>query len=327
MTQSRVSIIPEAAGVDPRLTALDVRILVILGRVQTNGGYVAPKRAEIALFAQCCESSVPRSIRKLAEFGYVERGAQFTDTGKQLTNVYRVKLDQPAAGVSTMIPVSGMTPVSDMLPVAPKTPSSVVVAKSDTPKDLGRGIPGDRGIKAPIIEDISLLSKVSSKPSDTELVSSKDNTLSSTKRRAPSKPRLSQPSDKFMGLWALWGEGDLIRRSRRKASWEAYERMIRAGAHAAEIEAGMRAYLADPEKTKDRGQFMPAFERWLGDETWREWAEQNGGPKVDWSLRLGFWLDKKLWPERWGPSPDDPACEAPKDLLAEMNRGAVATLL
>jgi hypothetical protein len=49
---------------------------------------------------------------------------------------------------------------------------------------------------------------------------------------------------------------------------------------------------------------------------------------VDWAWRLSTWADGKPWPSNaWGPPPDDPACEAPKDLLAIMNRGAVGTLL
>ena len=123
--------------------------------------------------------------------------------------------------------------------------------------------------------------------------------------------KLSNPSPTFLALWGLWMQHDCIRRSRRKPAWEAYQRMIRMGAHAAEIEAGMRAFLADDEKTKQGGQFMPALAIWLKDEVWRDWVKDAALPKIDWQKRLAYFREKGDWVSRWGPAPGEEGYAGP----------------
>lgn len=97
---ARVSVIPEEATTDPELTNLDVRILTILGRHGANKGYMQINRKQLAAWAQCVESSVPRSIRRLKDRGYVECIPQAEANGRSAANLYRVKLDQPLEGIA-----------------------------------------------------------------------------------------------------------------------------------------------------------------------------------------------------------------------------------
>lgn len=78
----------------------------------------------------------------------------------------------------------------------------------------------------------------------------------------------------FDELWGAWRERDLIRRSRKPKSLEAFKRAIKAGSSAERILAGARAYLANPDKTKERGQFMLSLTNFLDECEYDDWADE-----------------------------------------------------
>lgn len=92
MSDPRYSVIPTRAVRDKDLTALDIRVLSILGARQDKQGWCFPSRKSICEWAHCAPNSVTRSIKRLVEKGYVETRARFDDRG-QKSNDYRVKLD------------------------------------------------------------------------------------------------------------------------------------------------------------------------------------------------------------------------------------------
>lgn len=107
-------------------------------------------------------------------------------------------------------------------------------------------------------------------------------------------------SPSFEALWALWKAKDAIRRAKRKPAFDVFERLVRSGVDAERILAGARAYLANPEKTKDGGQYMPDLFRWLRDEVWADWCDVG---EAELQNRQALFELDGTWHESWGPKP------------------------
>lgn len=135
MSGTRLSTIPAPAVTDPRLAALDVRILAILGREQGNHGFVRLNRRQIAEWAQCAPDSVPRAIRKMERLGYLERRAAF-DGKVQSANEYRVKLDTPVQFVAATGGVS-VTPGKSVTGDMQDTPQVLRFARIEPQRKEG----------------------------------------------------------------------------------------------------------------------------------------------------------------------------------------------
>lgn len=105
----------------------------------------------------------------------------------------------------------------------------------------------------------------------------------------------------FTALWAAWRERDLIRRSRRAPCFEAYKRAVKAGADPERIDAGARAYLANPDKNKDRGQFMVGLVTFIDDQEWEEWADEW---EKEARRRAALFEHDGFWDSKWGPKPN-----------------------
>lgn len=132
----------------------------------------------------------------------------------------------------------------------------------------------------------------------------------------PSKNPISKRSPKgdpkgsfhFDALWALWRTKDLIRRAKRKPAFDTFERLVRGGADPQRILAGARSYLASAEKTAEGGKFMPDLFRWLRDEVWADWSEE------DFSEALRIWSvsERAYWDRaKYGPAPNEPGYRGP----------------
>lgn len=104
----------------------------------------------------------------------------------------------------------------------------------------------------------------------------------------------------FDDLWKIWKERDLIRRSRKQPSLDAFKAAVRAGAEPERIIAGARAYLACPDKHKDRGQFMLGLPKWLADAEYDDWADEIDG---ELRRRLAIFNHDGYWQSDWGPKP------------------------
>jgi len=47
-------------------------------------------------------------------------------------------------------------------------------------------------------------------------------------------------------------------------------------------------------------------------------GRQSPATRATWRTRLAGWRSKGLWLGSWGPKPDEPGCETPADLIAEI---------
>ncbi len=80
------------------------------------------------------------------------------------------------------------------------------------------------------------------------------------------------------------------------------------------------SYVSSPEAKKDGGQFVPAMERWIRDETWRDFISNPAegekhatGP--NWAERMEHWSKGKWNTTEWGPKPGTPGCRVPANHL------------
>ena len=91
----RYSIFAARAVFDPHLTAIDVRVLAALGTYSDRQGWCFPAQSTLAERCNVARQSVVASIKRLAEFGYIQVTPQVTGKGRQI-NLYRVLMDLPA---------------------------------------------------------------------------------------------------------------------------------------------------------------------------------------------------------------------------------------
>lgn len=118
-------------------------------------------------------------------------------------------------------------------------------------------------------------------------------------------------SPSFDELWTLWRSKDLIRRARRKPAFETFQRLVRGGADPADIVAGARAYLSQPDKIAEGGKFMPDLFRWLRDEVWAD-CLADSAPDYAEALRIWSASDHTFWDRsKYGPAPNEPGYRGP----------------
>lgn len=114
MADPRYSLFAARAVFDPRLTATDVRVLAALGTYTNKQGWCNPKHATIAIRTGVSRATVVSSMKRLAEFGYVQTVKQIVAGRGQICSKYRVILD--------------LEPLSNEL-----TPGLADVSEDDTP--------------------------------------------------------------------------------------------------------------------------------------------------------------------------------------------------
>lgn len=304
MSEPRVSIIPAAATIDKRLTALDIRILAILGREQARHGFTRLNRRQIAEWARCSEGSVPRSVRKLVSLGYVERRAAFE--GKvQSANEYRTRLDQPldyAPATRNEIATGGMedTPDRSATGGAHVTPHPLRAAASQNTSTGGVGGMGATGDRSATGGESPPIPPLVSSPS---------------KRPPKGGPKGSPNPPGFDEAWALWPK-----HHRQSSKPESLARWRKLDADPDRLLAAIRAYLDSPDARKTTpdgvaGGFVNAFEVWLNRYAtfWLERtsrAAPNAG-QPDWPRRLEAFQRHGFWRAAWGPRPTEPGYLGP----------------
>lgn len=137
----------------------------------------------------------------------------------------------------------------------------------------------------------------------------------------PDKPIVVRASD-IEAIWALTPS-----ESRRRSGKADLERALKAAAkrgHPPEtVRAGLAAYFASPEATKDGGQFVKGVHRMVEGDRWEAFVEPptpEARPsdelvRKSWEFRMSRWAQGAWDEERWGPKPGEPKCQVPVDLL------------
>jgi hypothetical protein len=90
---ARLSIVPADAFEDDRLTPADVRVLGVLGTFLDRRNECFPSQALVAQRAKLNRVTVNKSLRKLADYGYVQVRQRWPGKAKSVL-VYHVLLDQ-----------------------------------------------------------------------------------------------------------------------------------------------------------------------------------------------------------------------------------------
>jgi hypothetical protein len=96
----------------------------------------------------------------------------------------------------------------------------------------------------------------------------------------------------------------------------AYRRAVASGADPGEIDAAAEPWM------QESGSVIERFDRWLDEGLWRQWVpkarQQLAPPETpdQWRRRVRQFHDHAAW-HAPGPPPDDPACQAPPEVLAE----------
>lgn len=71
MSQARYSVIPTAALEDERVSATELRVLAVIGSFLDKDLQAFPKQSTIAERAKCSRQTVNKSIKNLADYGYL----------------------------------------------------------------------------------------------------------------------------------------------------------------------------------------------------------------------------------------------------------------
>lgn len=125
-------------------------------------------------------------------------------------------------------------------------------------------------------------------------------------------------SDGVETIWAISPSG-----SRRRSGKTDIERSlasaVRRGKSIKAIQAGLGAYFASQEATKDGGAFVKGVHRMIEGDRWEAFVETrppDGPPSPDdpgpWRRRMLDWTKNRYWNSTdWGPKPGSPGCLVP----------------
>jgi uncharacterized protein YdaU (DUF1376 family) len=122
------------------------------------------------------------------------------------------------------------------------------------------------------------------------------------------------------------------KRSRERSSRGDVERTLAAavkrGHQPAEVLAGLKAYFASDQATKDGGEYVKGVHRMIEADRWQSYVEELPlleragadvvpfGPRDDWASRFNAYRRNEYWNRLdWGPPPGHPDCAVPADVL------------
>lgn len=151
----RVTIFQAAAVDDPRLGHAAFRVLAALGTYSDPQGWCFPKQATLAERLRITQQAVSKSIKQLAELGYIEIHEQKDARGMRSNSRYRLHLDhfpsqpdvvtsQPDVVIAT---TSEVVPVTTPEVVSATTPEVVALTsqrerpKKNDPPEKVRALP------------------------------------------------------------------------------------------------------------------------------------------------------------------------------------------
>lgn len=148
-------------------------------------------------------------------------------------------------------------------------------------------------------------------------VSQSDSLTPSMNPQTVPSPKAKGYPEAFEALWKAYPH--FRGRSDKAKSYKTYTRLgeeERAG-----LAGAIDAFRATPAASKDGGQYVKAFERWLTSEQWRDFtAPETPSPgkpddSIDWALRLSLWREHGSWPASWGEKPGREGCQVPREVL------------
>lgn len=106
-------------------------------------------------------------------------------------------------------------------------------------------------------------------------------------------------------------------RSGRRDLERALTAARRRGGDPDAIVAGVMAYYASDDATKDSGQFAKGVHRIIENDRWAEFAApQDDEP--DWSALVALWAKSGRWSPALGPPPDAPGTRVPSSLRPDL---------
>lgn len=127
-------------------------------------------------------------------------------------------------------------------------------------------------------------------------------------------------------IWAIT-PSESRKRSSRKDVGRALLAAVKRGKPPANVLAGLKAYFASDQATKDGGAFVKGVHRMIENDRWEAFIEPDPA-KGEWTpdrwraaLRIHVDSGRQRWSETVGPRPGEPGCRAPADVLAEFGFG------
>ncbi len=109
-------------------------------------------------------------------------------------------------------------------------------------------------------------------------------------------------------------------RSDKAKSLAAWARL--GGEEQALLSGGIGAFRATPAATKDGGQYVKAFERWIAGEQWRDFVPKAAVPAqpeaIDWAFRMAIFRRQGTWLAAWGEKPGREGCQVPREMLEDV---------
>lgn len=119
-------------------------------------------------------------------------------------------------------------------------------------------------------------------------------------------------------IWAITPKSSRVRSSQgdlRKALSAAMGR----GHTAQAVQAGLAAYFATSDATRDDGAYAKGVHRMIEADRWQTFAEGVPAPEPVTERRLaiglGMWRENGQWPASLGPPPGEPGCAVPSHML------------
>ena len=285
------SCMPAAMHFDKRATLIMRGVAGFLAASVGDGAWQSPKQQEIADALGIARESVNRALKKLAEYGYVER-RDLTESGRGKVGCeYRVAVNH--IGEKADVREESHWRNSNDLPMCAQDHNGVAeVILGSQPMCAVNHI-GPEVEDAQYAEIAPMCAQDHSKKADVigasqhveisphtplEIITNLEvisNPLTpKTELSIGRKRRLrTTASPEFETAWAEWPRRDRSSKAKALAAWAANE----ATAGAAAMLGALRAFVATEQAKGNGAQYVPALERWLRDRlpSWLENQTQN----------------------------------------------------
>lgn len=121
-------------------------------------------------------------------------------------------------------------------------------------------------------------------------------------------------------LWSIWPRAGRKRSQSKDVVKRAARAALNRGADPDQIRRGARAYLRDPDTTKQDYQFCKGIQYWLKASAWEaalDAGDQQAPVSMEvWERRVRTFAATGRWPDDAGPKPGLPGCKAPDEIQA-----------
>ena len=133
-------------------------------------------------------------------------------------------------------------------------------------------------------------------------------------RVAPAKPSATEAE--VDAIWAATPKPSRERSGRADVARALTAAMSR-GHTAAQVTAGLAAYFATDDATREEARFAKGVHRMIESDRWQSFAPAAAAsmPESRWKHALAYWNRDGSWDDKWGPKPGEPGCQAPAHML------------